>query len=146
MSHKIWFSAQCVFLHADKGHGPKQMYEERVILLRADNMDAAIKQAENEAKKYSRDLDGCTYLGYVNVFELYDQELGDGAEIFSIMHKSDLKPREYIDIHYPEKPDDCEAIGETHRWHNLDDKRSSCYHCKVIREGSLWQDKNRCVS
>jgi Domain of unknown function (DUF4288) len=146
MSNKIWYSAQCVFLHADKEHGPMQMYEERIILLRANNVEAAIKQAENEAKKYSRDLDGCEYLGYVNIFELYDQELGDGAEIFSIIQKSDLKPREYLDIHYPEKPDDCETTGETHRWHNLDDKRSSCYHCKVIREGNLWQDKKRGVS
>jgi Domain of unknown function (DUF4288) len=67
MSNESWYSAKCIFLHSDTGHGPKQMYEERVVLLRANSVDVAIERAEREAEEYCRDLDGCKYLGYVLV-------------------------------------------------------------------------------
>ena len=65
MSLKSWYSAQCIFLHADKIHGPQQMYEERIVVLRAESMEAAIERAEKEAKDYCGDVNGCSYIGYV---------------------------------------------------------------------------------
>jgi hypothetical protein len=144
MRNESWYSAKCIFLHSDTAHGPKQMYEERVVLLRADSV--AIERAEREAEEYCRDLNGCKYLGYVNVFDIHDGKPDDGAEIFSSMQMSNLKPKEYLDLRHPNDPDDCEAIGETHRWHNLDDNRSACYHCKVIRDGQLWTANKRRAS
>ena len=35
------------------------------------------------------------------------------------MQNSDLEPKEYLDLHYPDEPDDCEAMGKAHCWHNL---------------------------
>ena len=145
MNSKRLYSAQCIFLHSDQGHGPKQMYEERIILVRATNADAAIERAEEEAREYTRDLAGCNYVGYINVFEMDDEKLTDGSEIFSSMQASDLRPEEYLRFHYPSIPDDCETLGQVHRWHNLDDKRSACYHCKVIRDGKLWEEKKRLI-
>jgi hypothetical protein len=130
MSKAPWYAAQVIFLHSETVHGPKQTYEERITLLRAVSFDDAIVRAEKEAEEYCRDLDRCKYVGYVNVFQMYDGKLVDGTEIFSNMRKSDLKPKEYLDLHYPHEPDDCEVIGEGHRWHNLDGNRSACYHCK----------------
>lgn len=146
MSNEPWYGAQCIFLHAKTKHGTKQMYEERIILLKADSFDDAIEWAEEEAKEYCRDLDGCKYVGYINVFHIYDAKIDDGTEIFSSMQRSDLMPKEYLDQHYPEGPEDCDAVGETHRWHKLDNKRSTCYHCKVVREGQLWKVKKRRAS
>jgi|GEM_PF-1497972 len=139
MNREGWYSAQCIFLHADKVHGPKQMYEERIVVLRAESMEAAIDRAEKEAEDYCSDVSGCSYIGHVNVFALYDDEIGDGSEIFSSMLKSQLVPKEYLNLHYPDAPENCEAVGESHRWYNLDDERSACYHCKVIRNGQLWK-------
>ena len=139
MNREGWYSAQCIFLHADKVQDPQQMYEERIVVLRAESMEAAIDRAEKEAEKYCSDVNGCRYIGYVNVFALYDDEIGDGSEIFSSMQRSDLAPKEYLALHYPDAPENCEAVGEIHRWHNLDDARSACYHCKVIHEGKLWK-------
>ena len=34
---------------------------------------------------------------------------------------------------------DCEAVGGTHEWYNIDDLRSGCFHCQVEREGQLWK-------
>jgi hypothetical protein len=138
MSNESWYSAQCIFLHSDKGHGPKQMYEERIVLLRADSTEDAIEQAEKEAEEYCDDLEGCRYVGYVNVFAMFDKP-GAGTEVFSTMQKSDLESKEYLNLHYPNEPDNCDAIGEIHRWYNLDEKHSACYHCKVVQEGQLWK-------
>jgi hypothetical protein len=46
------------------------MYEERIVVLRAESMEAAIDRAEKEAEKYCRAVNGCRYIGYVNVFAL----------------------------------------------------------------------------
>ena len=135
MNRESWYSAQCIFLHDDRADGPKQMYEERIVLLRAENLDAAIDRAEKEAERYCSDLSGCRYVGYINVFAIDDDEIGNGSEIFSNLQRSDLAPKEYLDLHYPDTLENCEAVGESHRWHNLDDERSACYHCKVIRAG-----------
>ncbi len=141
MSDERWYSAQVIFLHSRTQHGPKQTYEERITLVRADSFDDAIERAEKEAEEYCRDLDGCKYVGYVNVFHIYDEKLREGTEIFSNMRKSELNSKEYLDLHYPKDPADCEAIGEAHSWHNLDGNRSACYHCKVIQDGQLWRAK-----
>jgi hypothetical protein len=135
MNRESWYSAQCIFLHGDRADGPKQMYEERIVLLRAESMDAAIDRAEKEAEQYCSDLSSCRYIGYINVFAIDDDAMGDGSEIFSNMQRSDLAPKQYLDLHFPDTPENCEAVGESHRWHNLDDERSACYHCKVIRSG-----------
>ena len=139
MNDEPWYAARCIFLHAEAERGPKQMYEERIVLIRANSDGEAIERAEKEAQEYCRDLDGCEYLGYVNCFHLYNGTLANGAEIFSSMQRSSVEPIEYLDLHYPKDPDDCETDGETHRWHNLDDERSACYHCKVVRDGQLWK-------
>ena len=34
---------------------------------------------------------------------------------------------------------DCAARGAWHRWYNQDDIHSACYHCRVVREGRLWE-------
>jgi hypothetical protein len=137
MNNECWYSAQCVFLHAETVHGPHQMYEERIIVLRAESIEAAIARAEKEAEEYCSNLDNCRYIGYINVFAMFDDEIKDGSEIFSSMQRSHLTPKGYL--YHPDTPEDCEAVGEIHRWHNLDDKRSSCYHCKVIQDGQLWK-------
>ncbi len=51
------------------------MYEERIILLRARSFDEAIGRAEKEAEEYCHDLDGCKYVGYVDVFHLSDEKI-----------------------------------------------------------------------
>lgn len=38
-----------------------------------------------------------------------------------------------------DKGQNCEAAGGGHAWYNLDDRRSGCYHCKVVRVGRLWE-------
>jgi hypothetical protein len=44
-----------------------------------------------------------------------------------------------IDLGIADKGKDCESVGARHHWYNAGEESSGCYHCKVIREGRLWQ-------
>jgi hypothetical protein len=44
-----------------------------------------------------------------------------------------------IDLGVARKGQDCEAVGGVHSWYNLDDISSGCYHCKIVRQGRLWE-------
>jgi len=47
-----------------------------------------------------------------------------------------------INLGIASKGDDCEAVGASHHWYNIDDVSSGCYHCRVERPGQLWREEN----
>lgn len=100
MNDEPWYGAKCIFRHNDRTEGDRYMYEERVILLKAENMDEAIIRAENEAKQYAADLPGCEYTEFVNVFHLFDETIEDGTEVYSLMRQNKLDKDEYLDTFY----------------------------------------------
>ena len=105
---KLWFSARTVYEHDKPGDG---LFEERIVVLRAGGFDEALERAEVEAVAYGEAV-GCVYTGYVSVFELVEETLGDGSEVFSLMRDSDLNAEEYIDRFYTtgdERSDDEES-------------------------------------
>ncbi|HEX9961429.1 MAG TPA: DUF4288 domain-containing protein [Pyrinomonadaceae bacterium] len=71
-----WYSSKCVFRHRET-KTRRQMYEERIILLKAESFEAAIIKAENEARQYCRKSDDCEYAGFAEVFKLYEEKLSD---------------------------------------------------------------------
>ncbi|OEI67724.1 hypothetical protein Cus16_2473 [Curtobacterium sp. ER1/6] len=87
-----WFGVRCVFRHGES------RYEERVVIVRADDFALAIARAEDEAARYAVDVDA-EYLGLAQAFALVDDP-GDGAEVFSLMRDSDLPPDEYLDAFF----------------------------------------------
>ena len=100
MNDEPWYGAKCVFLHTEIESCPGQVYEERVILVRAESFDEAISRAEIMAEEYANDVDGCSYTGFVNVFHIYEENVGDGTEVYSLMRKSDLDKDEYLNTFY----------------------------------------------
>src|SRR5262245_48137484 len=90
-SQEPWYGAKCIFLHTKIESLPGKVYEERVILIKASSFDEAINRAEGEAEKYARELEGCTYTGYMDVFHIYGERVSDRSEIYSLMRTSDLK-------------------------------------------------------
>jgi hypothetical protein len=90
---KIWFSARTVYEHDKPGDG---LFEERIVLLRAADFEEALERAEAEALRYAAEVGG-NYTGYVSVFEIAEEQLGDCAEVFSLMRDSDLAADDYID-------------------------------------------------
>lgn len=92
-----WYGAKCIFIHpglqVKKG---SQVYEERVIILRARDEDEAIALAEKEARQYAKDISPTKYLGFIDVFHLYAAPR-EMSEVYSLMRESRLDPETYLD-------------------------------------------------
>lgn len=92
-----WYAARCVFRHtAFRGVAEDAVYEERIILLRAECFEGAIRKAEEEAGVYASATAGAEYLGYAEVYHLSEDAIGEGTEVFSLMRTSELRPEEYL--------------------------------------------------
>ena len=100
MNDEPWYGAKCVFLHTQIDSCPGAVYEERVILVKANAVDEAIERAESLAKEYANDLEGCSYTGFVDVFHIYDENIGDGSEVYSLMRTSDVAQNDYLNQFY----------------------------------------------
>jgi hypothetical protein len=98
---KKWYGARCLFLHSDLGKSKRERtYEERVVVVRAIDFDTAIIEAEKEAENYSSYLQDTEYLGFVDVFEVFSDRITNKTEVFSLMRRSGLTPKKYIDRFY----------------------------------------------
>ena len=89
---KRWFGVRTVVHHLDIGS-----YEERIILVTASDFDEALVRAGQLTKEYVSDLTSASSTGFFDAFEMYDQELAEGMEVFSLLRTSNLKPKQYID-------------------------------------------------
>jgi hypothetical protein len=92
MESSGWIAVRCVFrLNSDS----TQLYEERVTLWQADELETAIVRAEAEASDYANQVDA-EFLGLAQAYALADP-LQDGAEVFSLLRASSLEPDDYLD-------------------------------------------------
>lgn len=92
-----WVSVRCVLRSVWDG---VQHYEERITLWRAPTMDAAIERAEADARSHADEVSNppewiTAYLGFAQAYLLAD-DLGDGAEVFSLMRDSEADPDSYL--------------------------------------------------
>jgi hypothetical protein len=95
-----WFSVRCVFRHKKRADMTKyNLYEERITLWRADSFDKAIEYAEKEAVEYAMDSE-CEYIGLAQAYHLYDDTIGNGSEIFSLMREHNYTPKKYLDRYF----------------------------------------------
>jgi len=136
-----WFAIKCIFRHPDIKIGPRQWYEERIILVKSDNDENAMDKGEKEAKQYAKGCsDGCEFTGHVEAWHLFDDKIEDLTEIYFDKHLSNLSSEKYIKRYFPaDVMDDCQKHRLKHRWYNKDNKNSGCYNCRVVKEGQLWK-------
>ena len=100
-SNGIWFSAKCIFRHLrTDGDVEKTFYEERFALIQAENFDAAVIAAEQDAEAYSADIENCRFLGFTDIFQLGSKAIGHRTEFYSLLRESDLGENEYLDRFY----------------------------------------------
>lgn len=89
-----WFSVRSIYRSPFETDG-SGLYEERVVLFRAEDLDDAIARAEAEAAEYVEDMDR-EVLPLFQAHWLFDDP-ADGSEVFSLMRVSDLRPADYLD-------------------------------------------------
>lgn len=95
-----WYTARCLFSHKDIPGCKKYVYEERVLLIKADNEDQAFEKALADAKKYASADPNVEFTGQVDLFHLYDEKLEDGTEVYSVMNESPMEKFDYIKRFY----------------------------------------------
>jgi hypothetical protein len=94
---KNWFAVRCMFQFPRvPKQRKKRLYEERITLWQAADIDEAIALAEQEAGSYAADC-GCVYLKVAQAFALFDPVIGNGTEIFSLFRESNKKSDAYLD-------------------------------------------------
>jgi hypothetical protein len=73
-------------------------YEERITLWQADSFDDAVERAQEGAQAYVSGWSEESGVRPLDLFQAYflHDELGDGAEIFSLIRRSELEPDEYV--------------------------------------------------
>lgn len=95
-----WVSVRCI-LHTERQGS--RFYEERITLWQASSMAEAVERAETEAHEYARDTssegDTTIYAGLAQAYLLFD-DLEDGAEVYSLVRRSDLAPEDYLDTFF----------------------------------------------
>jgi hypothetical protein len=82
-----WFAVRHVIKN-------RNAYEERITLWQAVSAEDAVARAEAEAAEYA--WEGTEPLALYQSFEL-DEAPRDGAEVFSLIRRSDLSPDAYLD-------------------------------------------------
>ena len=96
-----WYAVRCVVASRWPPEAAETVYEERITLWQARTADEAIERAEAEARAYAAAIEGtpATYLGLAQSFHLVDSP-ADGAEVFSLMRVSELRPSSYLNRHF----------------------------------------------
>ena len=77
----------------------KHLYEERITLWKAVNIDESIKFAEEEAELYAKEIDA-EYLGIAQAYHMFEEIDLSVIEAFSLLRDSDLEPDDYLDTFY----------------------------------------------
>ena len=99
---QAWFAVRCVFASgwASRKVG-RPLYEERITLWRAPNVEDAVSLAETDAAAYAAAIDDApdTYLGLAQAYRL-DGPPGEGSEVFSLLRASNLPPEDYLDTFF----------------------------------------------
>jgi hypothetical protein len=74
----------------------KHLYEERIVLWKAESIDSAIAKAEGETRCYAEDER--SVLALSQAYQLYDDVSfeGESVEVFSLLRESDLAPETYL--------------------------------------------------
>ncbi|WP_460458191.1 hypothetical protein [Angustibacter peucedani] len=105
MPDDVWFAVRTVVaMSENQPWGPRDLepgqidYEERITLWRASDADAAIELAEREAARYVEDLGG-EVLTFSQAYTLSSKP-GHGAEVFSLIRRSELTTSDYLDRHF----------------------------------------------
>jgi hypothetical protein len=89
------FSVRCIFKWFPRDDQElKYLYEERITLWQAKNLEQAIEFAENEALEYSDE--SCEFLGLSQGYAMFELTQENGIEVYSLLRESNLEPDLYL--------------------------------------------------
>jgi len=96
MNSEPWYGVRLVYRHTNSA---TSRFEERIVIVQADDADSAIQKTEQLSREEYED-EGTVYTGYAMAFHVFDEAedtLGEGVEVFSLVRNSDLSVDDYLD-------------------------------------------------
>ncbi|MEO2013024.1 MAG: DUF4288 domain-containing protein [Fuerstiella sp.] len=96
MDSEPWYGVRLVYRLADSAAAA---FEERILIVRADDSDSAIARAEDISQE-NYESETTIYTDCAVAFHIFHNNsdgLGDSVEVFSLIRKSDLSVNEYLD-------------------------------------------------
>lgn len=96
MESEPWYGVRLIYQLTGSSDAA---FEERILIVRADNAESAILRAETISRE-SYESDTTIYTDYAMAFHVFDENgeaIGEGVEVFSLIRKSDLGVNEYLD-------------------------------------------------
>lgn len=93
---RSWYAVKCLFSHPSRTAGGEFLYEERTTLWLTVSFEEAFTLAESEATKYA-ESSSCVFVRATDAFQLQEESVGRGSEIWSIMRGSNFEPEVYAE-------------------------------------------------
>jgi hypothetical protein len=90
-----WYAVRSVLRHSHD----QRLYEERITLWQAPSFDDAVSRAESESSEYGA-MVGSESLGLSQAFEIAEDQVREGTEVFSLIRESELSPSDYLDTFF----------------------------------------------
>ena len=75
------------------------LYEERITLWKTGSANDAIAEAEKEAAVYAKECN-CEFIGLSQVYHIFDRNITNGSEVFSLMREHNYSPNKYLDRYF----------------------------------------------
>lgn len=95
-----WYSIRAIYEHAPESDGMR-LYEERMLLFRAQDIETAFALAENESRQYLTLNPTFERVGEWVAFAVAASENGlEGTEIWSGLSRSSLTGHQYYERRY----------------------------------------------
>jgi len=127
-----WYSAKLIFKHNATRGEIRAFLEERIIVVKVESNENPEKKIETFAEKYVEQTGNCKFIKLIDTYQLdCEDEIGDGQEIYSLMHSTTATASQFIKIRYPDnKLKDCKVENLDHCWYKIDESTNGCYHCR----------------
>lgn len=118
MSEKLgepWYAIRVVISHPSRVKaGDGNLYEERVTIWRTGSLAKAYELAEEEARVYAEEA-GAVFVCCTDSFHLFDEKVGEGSEVWSMMRGSHLDARTYVNTFTCTERDRCSDFDPEER-------------------------------
>ena len=92
------YGTRCIIdMTPESINSKKYLYEERITVWRANDIDEAIDKSEKEVREYCKANGGMAYTGLCQAYWMFDSIEKDGVEVFSLLRESNLECDNYLD-------------------------------------------------
>jgi hypothetical protein len=96
-----WYSVRSIFRLDRTVDGKAEcLFEERVVVFRAASSEEALAKGRAEAQRYAEGETHPKMLDHIVAFDLYEEELCEGEEVWSCLRRSDESDEQFLDRVY----------------------------------------------